>query len=122
MAEGWQKCHGRDRFPDDRLAIADLLERWNLGLGQTIAERRMILRLSREQAAIEVPETEDDVISLPSVRKALGESGEPREKAAEEPQAEYAAEMGDDDEVDLEDLAEDEDFDEDFYADALEDV
>lgn len=30
--------------------------------------------------------------------------------------------MGDDDEADLEDLAEDEDFDEDFYADALEDV
>ena len=36
-------------YPDDRLAIADLLERWNLGLGTTLAERRMALRLSATQ-------------------------------------------------------------------------
>ncbi|MET8680705.1 transposase [Streptomyces sp. NPDC004647] len=106
------------RFPDDKLAVADLLERWNLGLGTTIAERRMALRLSREQAAIEVPETEDDAVSLSSVRKALGESAEPTKQTLQKPEPEMAAEMGDDDAADLEDLGEDGD----FYADALEDV
>ncbi|MFJ8310192.1 MULTISPECIES: helix-turn-helix domain-containing protein [unclassified Streptomyces] len=103
------------RYPDDRLAVADLLERWNLGLGTTLAERRMALRLSREQAAIELPATEvETVVSLPSVRKALGQDDEPVECEAPEP----VVEMGDDDEADLEDLAEEND----FYADALEDV
>ncbi|WJY42909.1 Mu transposase C-terminal domain-containing protein [Streptomyces sp. P9-2B-2] len=104
------------RYPDDRLAVADLLERWNLGLGTTLAERRMALRLSREQAAIELPQTEEEtVVSLPSVRKALGQNAEPDEPA-EEVLVEVP-EVGDDDEVDLEDLGDD-----DFYADALEDV
>ncbi|MFJ2263657.1 helix-turn-helix domain-containing protein [Streptomyces sp. NPDC087844] len=102
------------RYPDDRLAVADLLERWNLGLGTTVPERRMALRLSREQAAIELPETEaETVISLPSVRKALGVAPEmPRGEMSE------SAEGGDDDEADLEDLADEDD----FYEDALEDV
>lgn len=105
------------RFPDDRLAVADLLERWNLGLGTTRAERRMVLRLSREQAAIELPSTEEEtVVSLPSVRKALGQAEVP-EEPVEEPLPE-SVEMGDDDEADLEDLA----AKDDFYADALEDV
>ncbi|MFJ8040112.1 helix-turn-helix domain-containing protein [Kitasatospora sp. NPDC096147] len=102
------------RYPDDRLAVADLLERWNLGLGTTLAERRMALRLSREQAAIELPETEAEmVISLPSVRKALGANPDTPEPEQPEP-----TELGDDDEADLEDLA----GEDDFYADALEDV
>ncbi|MEQ4195560.1 helix-turn-helix domain-containing protein [Streptomyces sp. YIM 103828] len=105
------------RFPDDRLAVADLLERWNLGLGTTRAERRMVLRLSREQAAIELPPTEEEtVVSLPSVRKALGQA-EVAEEPVEEPRSE-SVEMGDDDDADLEDLA----AEDDFYADALEDV
>ncbi|MEU7148188.1 helix-turn-helix domain-containing protein [Streptomyces sp. NPDC045456] len=103
------------RFPDDRLAVADLLERWNLGLGTTLAERRMALRLSREQAAIELPESDESVISLPSVRKALGDKeGSPHE----EPEEMEPAETGDDDEADFEVLVEEDD----FYADALEDV
>ncbi|WP_024760424.1 helix-turn-helix domain-containing protein [Streptomyces exfoliatus] len=104
------------RFPDDRLAVADLLERWNVGLGTTLPERRMALRLSREQAAIELPQTEEEtVVSLPSVRKALGQSAEREEPA--EPVLTAAPEMGDDDEADLEDGGDD-----DFYTDALEDV
>ncbi|MGK4582085.1 helix-turn-helix domain-containing protein [Kitasatospora sp. HPMI-4] len=104
------------RYPDDRLAVADLLERWNLGLGTTLAERRMALRLSREQAAIELPETEaETVISLPSVRKALGAAPAPDTAEAEQPEP---TELGDDDEADLEDLV----GEDDFYADALEDV
>ncbi|MEV5312071.1 helix-turn-helix domain-containing protein [Streptomyces sp. NPDC052610] len=97
------------RYPDDRLAVADLLERWNLGLGSTLAERRMALRVSREQAALELPST--DTATLASVRTALGHGAAPAEQApGPEP------EMGDDDVADLEDLADD------FYADALEDV
>ncbi|WP_405985496.1 helix-turn-helix domain-containing protein [Streptomyces sp. NBC_00872] len=112
-----QLAAGKYRFPDDRLAVADLLERWNLGLGTTLAERRMVLRLSREQAAIELPPTEEEtVVSLPSVRRALGQA-EVLEKPAGEPLPE-SVEMGDDDEADLEDLA----AEDDFYADALEDV
>ena len=110
-----QLAASKYRFPDDRLAVADLLQRWNLGLGTTIAERRMALRLSREQAAIELPESEaETVVSLPSVRKALGQDEETPKP--EEPDA--VVETGDDDEADVEDLAEEND----FYADALEDV
>jgi transposase InsO family protein len=102
------------RYPDDRLAVADLLERWNLGLGTTLAERRMALRLSREQAAIELPEAEEQtVVSLPTVRRALGQK-DPRVEQEVEP----VAEVGDDDEADLEDIADEDD----YYADALEDV
>ncbi|MEU8512636.1 Mu transposase C-terminal domain-containing protein [Kitasatospora sp. NPDC048722] len=102
------------RYPDDRLAVADLLERWNLGLGTTLAERRMALRLSREQAAIELPDTEaETVISLSSVRKALGADSDMAEPEQPEP-----TELGDDDEADLEGLTNEGD----FYADALEDV
>lgn len=54
-----QLAAAKYRFPDDRLAVADLLQRWNLGLGTTIAERRMALRLSREQAAIELTGMKD---------------------------------------------------------------
>lgn len=102
------------RYPDDRLAVADLLERWNLGLGTTLAERRIALRLSREQGALDLPRTgEPEASSLPSVRRALGE--DPR--LAEPPVAEQPLEAGDDDEADLGPADED-----DFYADALEDV
>ncbi|MGW4517705.1 helix-turn-helix domain-containing protein [Streptomyces sp. NPDC004393] len=98
------------RYPDDRLAVADLLERWNLGLGTTLAERRMALRVSREQAALDLPSS--DTATLASVRTALGRDAAPAEQPRQpEP------EMGDDDAADLDDLADD-----DFYADALEDV
>jgi transposase InsO family protein len=105
----------RYRYPDDRLAIADLLERWNLGLGDTLAERRMALRLSREQAAIELQATEaDTVVSLASVRRALGETQVPGDEAEPEPEA------GDDDAADWDDAGTREGGD--FYADALEDL
>lgn len=41
----------RDRFPDDRRALAELLERWDAGLTRNPAERRMALRLSQQRAA-----------------------------------------------------------------------
>jgi transposase InsO family protein len=106
------------RYPDDRLAVADLLQRWNLGLGTTLAERRMALRLSREQAALDLPTQPQAVTSLPSVRRVLDAPVDP--PAPIEPAAaDQVEEMGDDDIAD--------EFDDlpagnDFYADALEDV
>ena len=96
------------RYPDDRLAVAGLLERWNLGLGATLAERRMALRMARQQDTFGLPGTADP---LPSVRQAL-DAADPA--GAPEP----GPEAGDDDQADdLEVVAAG-----DFYADALEDV
>lgn len=101
-------------YPDDKLAVADLLERWNVGLGDTRAERRMALRQSRERSTLIEPDeaAEATVTQLPSVAKVLAPtvSAETGSEVAEP-----IAEMGDDDEGDLDDL-------DDFYADALEDV
>jgi hypothetical protein len=103
------------RYPDDRLAVADLLQRWSLGLGTTLAERRMALRISRDQAVLNLPtDTDtDSVAALPSVRRVLDapESNEPAPR-------DLQVEVGDDD-------ADDEiarEANADFYADALEDA
>lgn len=105
-------------YPDDRLAVADLLERWNLGLGSTLSERRMALRLSREDALIDQSEPQDEVTALPSVARVLAAADLPADEddldnAIDEP----GPETGDDDaEEDLDDYADD------FYGDALEDA
>lgn len=103
------------RYPDDRLALAGLLERWNLGLGTTLAERRMALRMSRQQAAFDFPAAADPAALLPSARQALGAAGPATEPAGQE----QIPETGDDDDDGDLDVM---DADEDFYADALEDV
>lgn len=104
-------------YPDDRLAVADLLERWNLGLGSTLAERRIALRLSREAALIDEAEPQDEVATLPSVARVLATADLPPAKDAAEMIEEPDPEVGDDDaEEDLDDCADD------FYADALEDA
>jgi transposase InsO family protein len=80
-------------WPDDKIAVADLFERWNVGLGQTLPERRMALRLSREQAAIDLPnEPEPTVSRLPSVARVLAAavsaaSGDAPADVADEPVA-----------------------------------
>jgi transposase InsO family protein len=105
-------------YPDDKIAVADLFERWNVGLGETRAERRMALRLSREQTAlIESPDTSETApTQLPSVARVLAATASEEPKAeTPDPDAEPVAEMGDDDEADFDDP-------DDFYADALEDV
>lgn len=110
-------------YPDDKLAVADLLERWNVGLGRTLPERRMALRLSREQASLDLPEpTGANVVALPSVARVLQATSAPTDESAtarpEEVAEEPPVETGDDDIEDLDTLH----ADEDFYADALEDV
>ncbi|GAA0972158.1 helix-turn-helix domain-containing protein [Acrocarpospora macrocephala] len=120
-------------YPDDKLALADLLKRWNLGLEMSRTERRMALRLSREQAAVELPDLDADPVPSPaSVRKALGGPAE----AGDQSQPPPAQEAGDDDDADELDLAPPDrtsdgtegmgdpvsDFEDDFYATALKDV
>jgi hypothetical protein len=99
-------------YPDDRLAAADLFQRWNLGLGDTLAERRMALRLSREAVLLDELRPQDEVAALPSVARVLGAANPPDESQAKKVDG-PDPETGDDD-LD-EDL-------EDFYADALEDA
>ncbi|WP_396911365.1 Mu transposase C-terminal domain-containing protein [Mycolicibacterium sp.] len=104
-------------YPDDRLAVADLLERWNLGLGSTLTERRMALRLSREAVLLDEDGKLDEVIALPSVARVLATASPPTEDVdavIEAPDPEVGE---DDSEDDLDDHIAD-----DFYADALEDA
>lgn len=96
-------------FPDDKIAVADLLERWKIGLGTSVAERRLALRISREQAAIDLPIVEQSPVEqLPSVRHVLEAATETDSVSLEEREPPGG---DDDDEDEL-----------DFYADALEDV
>lgn len=114
------------RYPDDRIAIADLLERWKVGLATTPAERRIVLRLSREQKALDIPD-DTAVTSMPSVRKVREGTGHSADEGVSEDAREQdeVPEMGDDDAEDLEMLEAEESAlagDDDFYADALGDV
>ncbi|KZS67291.1 transposase [Mycobacterium kansasii] len=108
-------------YPDDRLAVADLLERWKLGLGSTLAERRIALRLSREAVLLDETQTRDEVVALPSVARVLG-LGTAKPPSVEEEEIEVIeepdSETGDDDSEDELDATRGED----FYADALEDA
>jgi hypothetical protein len=97
----------RYSYPDDKVAVADLLERWNAGLGRSLPERRIALRLAREQAALDLPAAEPAVSTLPSVARVLN-------AAAQDRTDEEDPEVGDDNAEELDTG--------DFYADALEDV
>lgn len=68
----------KERFPDTRRALSDLLGAWNLGLAANRAERRMALRLAADRAALQAPpRPEDDVTSLPAVRRIRAARQEP---------------------------------------------
>jgi hypothetical protein len=118
------------RYPDDKQAVAALLERWNLGLGLTAAERRMALRLSREQKALLAPEDKDGAppAGLPSLDRVLGQpeavpAGDVTGEGQDEPQPYPGQAEGDDDEEDeLGGPAAPDGGEDDFYADALEDA
>ena len=113
------------RYPDDRIAVADLLERSKIGLATTPTERRIVLRLSREQKALDIPD--DTSVTPPSVQKALeGTRSRADDGDGEDTEApDEVPETGDDDEEDLETLEAEESAlvgDDDFYADALGDT
>jgi transposase InsO family protein len=103
-------------YPDDRLAVADLLERWNLGLGSSVTERRIALRLSREAALLDVAVDDDPVATLPSVARVLAMAA-PTPIDSEPVEQETPAAGDDEAEDDLDAVDED-----DFYADAFEDA
>jgi hypothetical protein len=126
-------------YPNDRLALTDLLKRWNMGLDMNRTERRMALRISREQAAVELPDLDDDqpLEQLASVRKVLEASAGPADRPPAEPEGAEAGDDDDPDELDLvaspptadgDDRVEEQDglvpddFGDDFYATALKDV
>ena len=97
------------RFPDDRLAMTDLLESCNIGLGHTAAERRIALRLARQAFVVEQNQAQNEIPAPPSVAETLDDT--PNE-ASDDPLTSEQPLTGDDDE----------DFDDadDFYAEALE--
>ncbi len=114
------------RYPDDKLAIAEFLERWSLSPGATRAERRMALRLFREDALLNSAGLGDEpaVSALPSVQKALQQSG-PNEESEDrlsddsvddsEPPHPESGDDEDEEAVDAIEVTE-------FYADSFEDA
>jgi len=107
------------RFPDDRRALAELLERWDAGLTRNPTERRMALRLSQQRAArleaepIEAAGAE----ALATVRALFSEDSPSQQEAAPE-----RAEGGDDDAEDELSAAPGEEAvsDAEFYSDAFD--
>ena len=102
-------------YPDDTIAVADLFERWKLGLGATAKERRIALRMSRDQAVLlnDLPGLhEPEVAQLPSVARVMAAAGADEVKSDGSDSEEQTLETGDDDSGEPEN----------FYADALEDV
>ncbi|MFJ5306607.1 integrase [Streptomyces sp. NPDC088350] len=78
------------RFPDTKRALVELLERWGAGLAADRTERRMALRLSQERLQMvgeddEPREAEDEVASLPSVRRIAALSPSEQDLAEAEP-------------------------------------
>jgi transposase InsO family protein len=121
------------RYPDDRLAVSDLLARWNMGLGMDRTERRMALRIARQQAAIDVPDLGEaqPTGQLASVRKILQAQADPADEEEPLRAAHRDGEAGDDDDPDELDLVSPPgsgsgdpagDFDEDFYATAIKET
>jgi len=92
----------KHHFFDDRLALAELLERRHLSQGHTMAERRAALRLSREQSTLSIDaKTAVAVDELPTAQRLLHGDG-----------PEFEDELDDDPLID----------DGHFYDDVLEDV
>ncbi|MFM8855745.1 MAG: transposase, partial [Actinomycetota bacterium] len=118
-----KRAAAKYRYFDDKLALAELLERQHMGLGATRAERRMALRLSREDALLgSNTEGEATVSMLPSVQKALDQS-QPDEESEDYdllqsndlPYPQSGDDEDDEEDVDVIEVTE-------FYADSFEDA
>ncbi len=107
-----------DRFPDDRRALGELLERWDAGLTRSPTERRMALRLAQQradrlQAAGEPGASVTDLESVRTVTKRSGVAGvdEPLEPSDEL--------CGDDDDPAELDAAASDELDGEYYQEAF---
>jgi transposase InsO family protein len=100
------------RFSDDRLALKELLERWDAGMASGLAERRMALRLSKQRAdRLSTEETDGRDLSQLEVVRARQTKVTPADQRP--PQG------GDDDDAEeLGAIAEDDGDAGDFYDDA----
>jgi transposase InsO family protein len=105
---GWKLAAARHQHPNDRMVVGELLERWNLGFAETLAERRMALRMVRDQRAFNIE---------------LDAGGAPRSRELPAAAADEAV-VGDDDAADFEGV---DDLDNavdvgGFYDDVLEEL
>ena len=75
----WARQHARKKYqyPDDRLAIADLLKRWNIPLEMSPAERRIALRLNQSQSWLAQALTTADQPIRPALATASPDFGTP---------------------------------------------
>jgi transposase InsO family protein len=95
-------------FVDDRLALDEMLTRWNLGMGRSVQERRIAVRMARADDALSHQASNDDatvVYGLPSVKAAVSTDPVPASATAQPPDTELGDddvddELGDDYEVD----------------------
>jgi transposase InsO family protein len=125
LAYARQLAATRDRFADDRRALAELLERWGAGLTESPTERRIALRLSEQRAGRlqqDATGVVEEVLELATVRALF-----PDPAGQEDGQSSGAQVAGDDDsDEELDAAASDETVpgiaeldDERFYADAF---
>ncbi|BDH59768.1 integrase/transposase [Tsukamurella sp. PLM1] len=110
------------RYPDDRLAVDDLLERWKIGLGTSAIDRRIALRMARTAQEFDRMVGEPAVRSLPSVARILAQSAPTTVPIASDNSAELSEAIGTEQPAGGDDDEFDQVSDEDYYADAVEDV
>lgn len=117
LAREWAKAEGRSMDPE--AALAAVLEERNIGLGRTVRERRIALRLARERATLLgglTTDDEDDAMAfIAQERQARAEShAEPADASTD---FDDLDQLGAADDYDEEDVDDDE-----YYADAFEDA
>jgi transposase InsO family protein len=99
------------RHFDDKLALAELLERRHLSQGVTRAELRAALRLSRQQSTLGVDvQTAVNALELPTAKRVLAATS--ASESADRDEAGFVDDLDDDLVVD----------DGHFYVDVLEDI
>jgi transposase InsO family protein len=103
-----KQARSKYRFVDDKLALAELLERRRLSQGHTSEERRMVLRLSREQHSLSIDLAAAQQITPESPTDPRSPDGDdsPNEAAAFVDQLDEAPAVSDDG----------------FYDDSFEDI
>jgi hypothetical protein len=110
------KAGGTSTEPD--AALEAMLDQWNLGLGQTAAERRIALRMARERATLTGELTTADETEakefIAAQRAAVSATAIPGPR--------LVVHADPDDDLDPFDIDDDEVDDDQYYADAFEDA